>query len=206
MNVSYPAQVKSKTNVLKRLRADHIEPCGLPNLQEGHWIKFSDKFAKLQEVIRSVGGECRLVQSPHEILADLSNYPEFRDAESIWSNTPIVASTVDLNAVDHPHDLESVDFTVYHSELAVAENGAAWVSDDRIRHRVIFFIAQHLVLIVKRSDIVNNLYEAYSRVSMSRPGFNCLISGPSKTADIEQSLVIGAHGCRSMQMYVLNDE
>lgn len=206
MNAMYPAQIKSKSTILKRLRADQVDACSLPKLQEGNWITFTDKFAKLQEVIRGVGGECKLVRSPHEILEDLKNYTEFRDAKSIWSNSPAVPGNVDLNTVDYPHDLESVDFTVYHSDLAVAENGAAWISDDRIRHRVVFFIAQHLILIVNRSNIVNNLYEAYSRVSMLQPGFNCFISGPSKTADIEQSLVIGAHGCRSMQMYVLDDQ
>jgi L-lactate dehydrogenase complex protein LldG len=37
-------------------------------------------------------------------------------------------------------------------------------------------------------------------------GWGCFIAGPSKTADIEQSLVIGAHGARSMVIFLLEGE
>ena len=80
----------------------------------------------------------------------------------------------------------------------MAENGAVWVIDRHVRQRAIFFIPQHLALVVPREKIVHNLHEAYRRLAFDGPGFGVFISGPSKTADIEQSLVIGAHGPRSL--------
>jgi L-lactate dehydrogenase complex protein LldG len=86
----------------------------------------------------------------------------------------------------------------------VAENGAVWVPGAQVLHRVLFFIVQHLALIVPADRVLHNLHEAYGHLRFDRPEFGLFISGPSKTADIEQSLVIGAHGARSLTVFLLD--
>ncbi len=201
---NYSANIKSKSSILGKLRSTPIASPTLPEVIQGNWIQFEDRYTKLAEVIQFVGGTCKLVSSVAEIADDLSQYAEFQKAKLIWSNVDELPGNINLASTAQPHDLEAIDFSIYRSHLAVAENGAVWVSDENIKHRVVFFIAQHLVLIVNRSEIVDNLHQAYSMIEIRKPGFNCFISGPSKTADIEQSLVIGAHGCRSMMMYVID--
>ena len=90
--------------------------------------------------------------------------------------------------------------------FGVAENGAIWITDEETPHRVIYFIAQHLVIAVPGDQIVSNMHEAYQRLDFPTSGFGTFISGPSKTADIEQSLVIGAHGPRSLTAYLLSNK
>jgi len=94
----------------------------------------------------------------------------------------------------------------------VAENGAVWVTDHDVPQRVIYFLCQHLVLVVPAIEIVDNMHAAYERLNsagdnggsiFAQPLFGTFIAGPSKTADIEQSLVIGAHGARSLTVYLL---
>jgi L-lactate dehydrogenase complex protein LldG len=91
------------------------------------------------------------------------------------------------------------------AHFGVAENGAVWLTDELMPDRVIPFICQHLVIVLKRSDILPTLVEAYQRIDDAKYAFGIFIAGPSKTADIEQSLVLGAHGPKTMTVLLIDD-
>ena len=99
--------------------------------------------------------------------------------------------------------LDGVDLAVLKAQIGVAENGACWVSERDLGYRVLPFIVQHLVIIIDPSTIVPHMHEAYRRIDIAETGFGVFIAGPSKTADIEQSLVIGAQGARSLTYWLL---
>jgi L-lactate dehydrogenase complex protein LldG len=61
-----------------------------------------------------------------------------------------------------------------------------------------------LVIVLAASQIVHNMHQAYERIEFTEPRFCVFVSGPSKTADIEQSLVIGAHGARSLTVFLID--
>jgi L-lactate dehydrogenase complex protein LldG len=96
--------------------------------------------------------------------------------------------------------LAEVEVLEIDGEFGVAENGAIWLSEDALPHRVAPFICQHLVINV--SEIVPTMHAAYARLGEVKSGFGLFLAGPSKTADIEQSLVIGAHGARSLTVVI----
>lgn len=194
---------QSKQRLLDKLRSQTLENKPLPEVIEGDWIKFDDPLTQFAEALKFVGGTCVTLGNITELPQCLAEFEQFRTAKRIYSKIPAVAGNVDLNATEDPHELENLDFVVYPGEFAVAENGAIWLTDRNLKHRVIFFITQYLVLVVKKSDIVQTMHEAYTRAQPPRPGFGLFLSGPSKTADIEQSLVIGAHGCRELQVYLV---
>ena len=194
---------ESKRRLLEKLRSQTIEDRPLPEVIEGNWIQFEDPIAQFAEAIKFVGGVCTVLDSAEELPRKLNEFEQFRAAKRIFSSVPEVAGNVDLEATDDAHDLENLDFVVYPGEFAVAENGAVWLTDRNLKHRVIFFITQFLVLVVRRGDMVQTMHEAYVRAKPPQPGFGLFLSGPSKTADIEQSLVIGAHGCRELQVYIV---
>jgi len=99
--------------------------------------------------------------------------------------------------------LEKLEKIYVKGTLGVAENGAVWVYESHLLNRLTAFICQHLVLIINKKDIVGTLHQAYEKIEVNKEGFGLFIAGPSKTADIEQSLVIGAHGSRSTTVYVI---
>ena len=68
------------------------------------------------------------------------------------------------------------------------------MDDSQLPHRVIPFITEHLVIVLSKENLVDTLHQAYKRIGEEHSGFGLFVAGPSKTADIEQSLVIGAHG------------
>ncbi len=99
--------------------------------------------------------------------------------------------------------LSDVDVLFIKGELGVAENGAIWISDTQLPHRVAPFICQHLVIQISKDQLVGTMHEAYEHLGPQKSGFGLFLAGPSKTADIEQSLVIGAHGARSLAVLII---
>lgn len=105
---------------------------------------------------------------------------------------------------DDPHSLEDVELTIVKAHFGIAENSALWVTDDLLGQRVATFIPQYLAIVVRKNDMVATMHQAYERIGNQEYGFGTFIAGPSKTADIEQSLVLGAHGARGLIVFLLD--
>lgn len=121
----------------------------------------------------------------------------------IASNVPGLSGNVDLQAINDPHDLDGVHTAILPARFAVCENGALWLDESEIGpHRVLPMIAEHLFLVLKADALVADMHEAYQRVGQIGSGFGLFLAGPSKTADIEQCLVIGAHGARGATVLI----
>lgn len=97
-----------------------------------------------------------------------------------------------------PHDLADLDLFVCEAVLGVAENGALWLPASRLGERAALFLASHVVVVLRDDTIVPDLHDAYARIAPGAEPFGVFVAGPSKTADIEQALVIGAHGPKAL--------
>ncbi|RZS96453.1 LutC/YkgG family protein [Cecembia calidifontis] len=98
------------------------------------------------------------------------------------------------------HELNELEIAIIQGQFGVAENGAIWLTDENLGLRALPFITEHLVIVMDEKSLVSNMHEAYQRIGAQHSGFGLFIAGPSKTADIEQSLVIGAHGAKSLRV------
>lgn len=195
--------MSSRQEILKTVRRHLPESAPLPET-DGNWIQYDDPVEQFSSVLSMIGGRCLCVPDAAAAHAALSELPEYQQATQKVSLVPGIGdSTIDWSAVTDPHELASLDFAVVPAEFAVAENAAVWVSDENLTFRAIYFIGEHLAVVVPRAELVNNLVEGYRRLSFDKPRFGGWIAGPSKTADIEQSLVIGAHGPRTMTVILL---
>jgi L-lactate dehydrogenase complex protein LldG len=195
--------MSSRDDILAKLRRQLPQSTPLPDLA-GPWQRFDDPRARFSEVLQGVGGKCVIVlnaAAADRAVRELAVWKEARKTVSCVLG--VGATNFDLSVVDDPHELEDVDVAVLPGQLAVAENGAVWVDDSLVPQRVLFFLPQHLVLVVPASNMVHTLHEGYERIDVTRRPFGCWLSGPSKTADIEQALVIGAHGARSLTVLLV---
>jgi L-lactate dehydrogenase complex protein LldG len=190
-----------KESILAAIRKHALPPQPLPELNQA-WIEYDDRSRQFRAAVESVGGQCLFAESLAAVNVALEELPAYREAKKSFSLVDGVGrSNVDFSAIADPHELEDLDFAILGGQFAVAENGAVWLADAGLRHRAAPFITQHLALVVPAGEIVDNMHQAYERLSFGERGFGVFISGPSKTADIEQSLVIGAHGPRSLTVF-----
>ncbi len=197
--------MSSRTDILERIRSHALTSEPLPELtQDG--VQYPDPIAQFCEVLMMVGGRGVPVASLAEAHARLLELPQYQTAKKRVSACPGVGETnFRADLVTDPHEFDDVDFAVLPGLLAVAENAAVWVTDQHVPHRVLFFLTQHLALVVPSRALVHNLGQAYPRIDVQASPFTAWISGPSKTADIEQSLVIGAHGPRSLVVFLVDE-
>lgn len=195
----------SREDILAAVRTQKVPPADAPDFDHP-WIQYPDRYAQFSQMIDTIGGKCHAVDTLADINPILESLPAYASAKQIASLVPGVGkANVDTSKLDTPHKLETIDYAILSGFFGVAENGAIWVTDEKLRHRALYFIVQHLSLVIPYDSLLNNMHEAYDRISLGDKKFGVFISGPSKTADIEQSLVIGAHGPRSMQIFCVRN-
>ena len=185
----------SKELILKNIKENNIvKEVPLPNY-DNFGIKYEDKFQTFATMIESVGGKALVIDKKDLDKTIKELYP---DEKQIASNVDFCTiGNFDANEQEDVHTLKDIDLAVVKGNFAVAENGAIWMKDEDNRHRALYFIVQNIVIVIDEKDILNNMHEAYQKLNFDNSGYGVFISGPSKTADIEQSLVIGAHGPKS---------
>lgn len=196
---SRPDPTRARDGILARIRQNRPAPVALPP---------ADRFARpgldltqcFTDAVAGIGGEVVLVEAAGRAAALRERFP---DAARVVAAAPgLLAEGESLDPAGRPHGLADLDVLVCRGALGVAENGAVWLPESYLGHRAAPFITQHLVLVLHRDDLVWNLHEAYARLDVAAEGFGVFVAGPSKTADIEQSLVIGAHGARSLTVFL----
>ncbi len=192
----------SRRAVLDALRAAGAPEAPPPDVS-GLGARFPDLPAKLADAVAAVAGTLVRVPDTAALAAAVAALAQKLGASRVASAVPGVPGNVALDALADPHELEGIGLAVLAAAFAVAENGAVWLPTAGLKHRGVFVVAEHLALTVPASEIVNDMHEAYRRVSFPGAGFGVFIAGPSKTADIEQALVIGAHGARSCTVFLV---
>lgn len=193
--------MSSRDSILAKIKASQPEPRDLPGLS-GLNLKVDSVLQKYREVLTSIGGTVVEVGSFDEIKAFIRN--EYNTSLRCITTLPELSDIAETGWLEaDPHTLGDVELTIIRGVFGVAENGAIWLTEKEMGQRVAPFICQNLAIIIHKENIVTDLHQAYERIGNEENSFSTFLAGPSKTADIEQSLVLGAHGSRSLVVFVL---
>lgn len=155
---------------------------------------------KFQASLESIGGRVHYVSTSADINDCINNL--FPSVGRIQSVVPLADLPFLEGLKIEPSSLQDVDVALIAAQFGVAENGAVWVTDKELKIQILPFICENLVAIIDEKDIVATMTDAYERIGSGDYGFGVFIAGPSKTADIEQSLVLGAHGPKTMTVLI----
>ena len=195
--------MSNKEDILKRYRTNVREKFDMPDLSDIKAITYPDPLVQFIKMTESVGGhviEVKKDQDLNELVKEL--YP---DAKEIASNLPeVTIATRNPDTVGRARDLNGTDVGIIRGQFGVAENACIWIPQT-MKEKAVCFISENLIILLPKSQIVNNMHEAYKRIEFDKEydGYGTFISGPSKTADIAQVLVMGAQAARSATVLLL---
>jgi len=125
-------------------------------------------------------------------------------AKVICSAVPEIIGTRRASEVNDPHELADVDVGIVRAQFGVAESGAVWLTQEDLIVDALGFLSQHLIVLLDPNEIVPDMHAAYCRVRLNETAFGCFMMGPSATADVEATLVHGAQGARSLNIFFLS--
>ena len=189
-----------KEDFLNKLRQNTHVQYDMPDMKiEG--IQYENTLQQFIDMTKSVGGHVIEAQEGED-LNDLVKkaYP---NAKVFATNLPeITIAEKNPDTVAEANDLNGTDVGIVRGQVGVAENGCVWIPQT-MKEKAVLFISEYLVIFLEKKNVVNNMHEAYARIEMDpKYNFGTFISGPSKTADIEQALVMGAQAAKGVTVVI----
>ena len=188
--------------ILKSIKENKPDLLPLPEINLDKFQEDLNLLAAFKEKVALVGGNIIELDTAKEIDNEILNrYPKAKNIISCTQKSSL--GTYSLSQKTNPHDLESIHLAIIEGNFGVAENGAIWITENKFSVRVLPFITNDLVIILNKEKLCSNLNDAYKLIADRERTFGLFISGPSKTADIEQCLVIGAQGAMSLTVLLI---
>jgi L-lactate dehydrogenase complex protein LldG len=156
---------------------------------------------EFEEHLVQAGGQAHEIQNRSHAAEKLARlHPE---AKVVCSAAPEIAGTRKIEQVRNPRELADVDVGIIRAQFGVAETGAVWLTQEDLVVDALAFLSQHLIVLLDPNEIVRDMHEAYRRVRLDVTAYGCFMMGPSATADVEATLVHGAQGARSLNVFYL---
>lgn len=197
--------MSNKEDILKKYRSNIHERFEMPDLSDITPITYKEPLSQFIEMSKNVGGNIIEVKDNQDINALVKElYP---DAKEIASNlSEITIATRNPDTIENAQALNGTDVGIIRGMFGVAENGCIWIPQ-QMKEKAVCFISENIVILLRKSQIVNNMHEAYKQIAFDSKydGYGTFISGPSKTADIAQVLVMGAQAARSVTILLMPD-
>ncbi|MDR3678405.1 MAG: LUD domain-containing protein [Flavipsychrobacter sp.] len=163
---------------------------------------FTESITEFKKVCEGIGATLHFTDSYESIILLLEE--QFATARPVVTSIPELAAINSSSAIfNSPQEYENIELVVIKAQLGVAENGAVWITEADVLERALPFITQHLAVVLHKDMLVATMHDAYKLIGKDNYGWGTFIAGPSKTADIEQSLVLGAHGPRTMTIFIM---
>ena len=195
--------MSNKDDILKKYRANVREKFDMPDLSDIKAITYPNPLVQFVKMTEMVGGQVIEVDPDRDVNVLIREL--FPEAKEIASNLQeITIATRNPDTVGRARDLNGTDVGIIRGKFGVAENACIWIPQT-MKEKAVCFISENLIILLPETQIVNNMHEAYKRIEFDKEydGYGTFISGPSKTADIAQVLVMGAQAARSATILLL---
>ena len=162
--------------------------------------------------LTSAGGLFIYCESEEEVIEGIKFLVKDRKWESIFALEPAIINLLtkaQINCVFEHDQLRLAQVGMTGCEVLVARLGSIMVSTGQMAGRQLFIFPEIHIVLAYASQLVPDIKDALIRFrkkyDQRMPSMLTLITGPSRTADIEKTLVIGAHGPKELYVFLLED-
>jgi L-lactate dehydrogenase complex protein LldG len=205
----------AKENILKKIRQALSQSTPIPFPQsEGHHsvfqpatqdpeIEFAEQFTKLQ-------GKFIFCMDHRELAAQLKALVSHNSWKELYCREDSLKALLKENSFDgfSPVELKDCDAAVTTCELLVARTGSIVMSTAQASGRTVSVYAPIHICIAYTDqlvyDIRDGLVALKERYQGQLPSLITFATGPSRTADIEKTLVVGVHGPKEVYLFLVD--
>jgi L-lactate dehydrogenase complex protein LldG len=206
----------AKENILKKIRQalSHSTPLPFPqsegqssvfnSAQQELEVEFAEQFSKLQ-------GKFIFCINHKELVLQLMGLRSHCGWENIYCREEKLMSLLRLNQFDHfsSTDLNGCDAAITSCELLIARTGSIVLSAAQQSGRTVSVYAPIHLCIAYTSQIVYDIKEGLQAIKEKYeghlPSLITFATGPSRTADIEKTLVVGVHGPKEVYLFLVDN-
>ncbi|MCE4563614.1 LUD domain-containing protein [Maribellus sp. CM-23] len=202
----------AREEILNRLQqATHPEPDEIPDFNTPVYFPIDQPLElAFKENLEKISGNVVLCESETDLYKRLKKFLEAFSPEKIYCNETLLQQGLKENGIgfssgsELPSDLEA---GITSCEFLIAHTGSVMVSSAIEGGRRMFVYPPVHIVIARKDQLVAYLDEAYTAIQNKYkdilPSHIALITGPSRTADIEKTLVMGAHGPRAIHVFIV---
>jgi len=176
----------------------------------------NDLFVRFKERLASVGGEAysvdRLEQATEIIVAhpalvqrEIVVAPDFATSQSWAAILPLLRNQgIEVREAESPANVADAPAGLSVAELAIAETGSVLLAENALAARVVGMLTlTHFVLVSKKTlfpmlEDAGKLLLELTKSGTAQRHYISLVTGPSRTADIERTLTIGVQGPKAL--------
>lgn len=163
------------------------------------------------EAFMALGGRFIYCTDTDELVQNLHALIDSRDWQYVLcTEPPILQALQQAGTPVHPADppMESADACITGCEALVARTGSVILSSAQAYGRTATVYYPVHIIVARASQVVADIEDGLTRLKDIRgnwPSMVHLNTGPSRTADIEKTLVVGVHGPGEVFLFLVND-
>lgn len=200
----------ARREILEKLRNSKVSLPEKPDFDEPVFYALTEPpIESFKNNLEAVNGHIHITKNSEELTAKLKDFLKDFAPEKICCVEPDIRkmlTTANIDFFDCEQIPESVEVGITGCEFLVAQTGSALVSSAQKGGRQLFIFSPIHIIIATKNQMINTLEEAYQAISEkytdSLPSQLLLITGPSRTADIEKTLTLGAHGPKELHLFL----
>ena len=201
---------QAKAEILNKLRtAAKYKTNTMPhpkNWDEAVFPVPEDLFETFKQELETINGELIVIENDKQFADVLTKLIESKQWPNIYCIDPDFNSNDDLKGLltNNPDDYEGMQAGLTGCEYLVARTGSVVVSSNGGTERSMYAFPPVHIVYAKSSQLVPFIHDAIASIKVKyKPRHISVITGPSRTADIEKTLVMGAHGPKEL-IVILN--